>query len=1572
MSIRAGALGAVAATALALGLLAAAPASAAYERVDCFAGGTEADHCAPLKKGEGFSEEVQLGGTGGMAVNYTGTGGVPAGTVYAATRGPSSGTVRVAMFTPKVKPSTSELELEFALSWEVTVSEGPYERCGPGLPSPTACAPRVEAEPGKVDVDVDQATGNVYAYNATFTAGRNAIAEYDARGSKVITRFGELAPSGKTTAETPSLVHDPYILGGLAVNEAGEVYIYDTNNVGGEYHRLMKFRPKAPGKYDEYEYAGTSEDLGAGFKNEGRRPLEPVTDAAGDVYVAPDQSHVEKYDASKPGDPPVCDFAFAKGGITAITVDPATGTPFFFTYKPPKRLYQLGPCNTATGEFEGGIIGETIVSPERDDLWGLAFDPVAQYSPSRPAGVLYGGAPNPVPNSGVGEGEKGQSSLGYIFAPPEENPPEVGAESVSAVSEASARLSAQLDPKGSKTHYAFQYIAEGAYQANEPDELQSLTVSATGGLFGLGLEGARLGGPALGDLSAGSATVSSLKTATATATLKAAKGAGNLNGAIGKGTVISGSNTITSLAVGEGSFEVGQGISGEGIPQGATITAIATEAPLSTLEVTISAVASKSLAHVKLSAGTKTITSLSTSEGTFEAGQQISGSGILADTTIIAATPTELTLSNPVFGPATAVALKAGSTKLTSVVTGIGSFAVGATVQGEGIPAGAKVTAVGSGELTLSQPAEKPGSGVAISDPGPAPLAIGEAIEGPGIPPGATIAAASPGQLTLSATATASAAAVPLKAGLQADIGAAALRQALEALPTIGTGGVEVSGGPGDESGSSPYEILFTGALENVDVAELTATDLSLSGGAASIEAQTLNDGGNGFAKGASEAPPGGADLEGGAGPQSVAVTLTGLSPDTTYRYRALATSHCSPGDAKKVCEDTGPTEAFHTHPAEEPGPHDNRAFELVSPAQKHGGQVLPAEPGISSCGSESDCKPGDTFNHFPMQSEPNGDAVVYEGTSFAPGTGIAQGNSYIARRDPVSGWQSVNLSPPLLRTEGRGYRAFDEALSKGLFGQTGPALSPAAPPEFKNLYIRQTASPFALSPLLSAEPPNRPATESGAFEAKYAGAAADLSRIFFTANDALTEEAPGIAPAAEDGGATKFNLYEWEEASGQLRLVNVFPGNATTEAGASIGVPSTGAVSADGSRVFWSDQSGQLYVREDAALSKEIPDSGKFLSASRDGSKVLLDNGHLYDLGTEAITDLSGGKGGFQGISGQSEDLSRIYFVDDKVLSGEEENSFGAKAEAGELNLYAWSEEGPTRYVATLLASDNNGSNLVRGASWSPLPSQRTAEASPGGRYLAFLSQAQITGFDNTGQCESNHAGGFIQAPCPEVFLYDSGAETLFCASCNRSGAGPLGLSSLRLIRLGEDLPQPRYLTDSGRLYFDSQDTLNQFDTNDGVEDVYEFKPEGAGGCEREGGCTTLISSGHDSSDANLLAVDQSGKNVFFTTRNRLVNADEDELIDLYDAREGGVSFESPPQGACQGEGCQPTPPPSPQAPPASSTLTDPGNVKQAAPCKKNRVKRHGRCVAKQKPKKRGAKGKKAKHAPAKSGGGE
>jgi len=728
-----------------------------------------------------------------------------------------------------------------------------------------------------------------------------------------------------------------------------------------------------------------------------------------------------------------------------------------------------------------------------------------------------------------------------------------------------------------------------------------------------------------------------------------------------------------------------------------------------------------------------------------------------------------------------------------------------------------------------------------------------------------------------------------------------------EAVPPLGGKG---------EPGQSSLGYIFAQAAESPPVVKSESVS-DVTGTSAVLHAQvdpagsettyvfqyvtdrTYTESGETFA-GAVEAPTGGAVLGAGQAALSAIAPLSGLLPGTEYRYRVVARSNCSSNEPTKVCEDAGAAQSLTTFPVESGSLPDGRAFELVSPIDKNGGQVLPVEPEVSSC-ARSECKPGVAYSRFPKQSAPDGESVVYEGSpSFSSGGAVIE-NEYLSKRTG-SGWQTTNLTPSLLESKGSGgYRAFATDLSRGLLEQGAPSLSSDAPSEYFDLYTQPTETPSALTPLISDTPLNHtplnrlPGDHFERLAFAYGGASADLSRVFFVANDALTEQAVG-------GAEAKNNLYEWK--GGQLRSVNLLPGASETTPEAVFGAGSSAShtISSDGSRAFWSSGTGQVYMREAGQRTVEIPDHvGKFLTAAADGSLVLLSDGRVYghleaEVPVEEV-DLTQGKGGFQGLVGQSEDLSHVYFVDTEILA-EDANGQGAKAQEGKDNLYYW-HEGTVVFVAALQPQDNSSGHRE---DWVPVPAERTAEASPDGESLAFKSVASLTGYDNVGPCELHN-----DAPCSEVFLYDASSGALTCASCDRSGAKPLGQSNLTAI-VGGNGTQPRYLLDSGRLYFDSQDSLTPADTNHGVEDVYEYEPNGIGTCRRDAGCVALISSGTGESDSNLLAVDASAKNVFFTTRDRLVPADKDQLTDLYDAREGGgISTESEAESKeCQGETCQ------------------------------------------------------------------
>lgn len=714
-----------------------------------------------------------------------------------------------------------------------------------------------------------------------------------------------------------------------------------------------------------------------------------------------------------------------------------------------------------------------------------------------------------------------------------------------------------------------------------------------------------------------------------------------------------------------------------------------------------------------------------------------------------------------------------------------------------------------------------------------------------------------------------------------------------------------------------------------------------------------------------SQAPAGGLDIGSEAKPQTTSTMLMNLAPNTTYHVRVVASSIAGTVD--------GPDETFHTFAAGSPALPDRRAYELVTPAEKNGGEVFPLDPVAAPCG----CEPGLSNLAMPMEgteTEGGEPEVVYEGYPFADSGDAVDENEYRATRAPT-GWHTEDLSPELASREGgSGFRGFAPGLLNGVFEQGEPALSPQAIGEgYRDLYRRRADGSFL--PLLTTKPPHRPAHGQGEeFYPEYVGQSSDGTRIFFTANDALTS-ATSVAPAAHDGGATENNLYEWTE--GGLRLVNVLPGNVKTTAGAALGsgkelgstesgLDTTNAISADGTHVFWSvEATGQVYVRIDGESTIAIPDSGRFLAASANGEEVLLNDGHIYDLATKHTTDITEGQGGFKGILGTSEDLSDVYFVDTAALTlPSEKNAYGAAAQAGEDNLYVYSSEAEgVHYIATLSSTDNQtGDGNITG-DWEASPTDRLAQVTANGEFVAFESHAQLTGYDNevlSGRCEKESIAPASE--CFEVFEYDTAEDSLTCVSCNPTDVRPVGRSVLSLIfAIGSRFPQPRNLLPDGRVFFDSSDVLSPNDSEPGVENVYEYERAGQGTCELDGGCVTLISSGHSGFGAQFFSATSSGRDAFFTTRAQLVPEDKDELVDLYDAREGGGIAVPEAPSTCAGEGCRTTSGGSAEwAPPLSTTLTaSPFAALLASPavepatttpvghtCPKHMDRRHGHCV--------------------------
>jgi DNA-binding beta-propeller fold protein YncE len=667
------------------------------------------------------------------------------------------------------------------------------------------------------------------------------------------------------------------------------------------------------------------------------------------------------------------------------------------------------------------------------------------------------------------------------------------------------------------------------------------------------------------------------------------------------------------------------------------------------------------------------------------------------------------------------------------------------------------------------------------------------------------------------------------------------------------------------------------------------------------------------------EAPSGGGVLEPGS--ENVAASVGRLSPETTYHFRVVGYSNCNPENFVDECPLEGGVEhEFTTFPSGV-GVGDGRAYELVSPVLKDGGEVFPANPFTTNC---NECLPGLTSEHFPMQSDAGGERVVYEGEAFTATGDAIDENEYFATRT-ATGWRTSDLSPVgEVKIPPQGYKAFSSDLSVGALGQVEPSLvpEPEAPAGYPNVYLENTAS-GGLHPVIAGRPPNREAEGAGAneFDARFAGASTDLGHVVFTANDALVSGGGALeAELAADvqGEVAKHEnrdyLYEW--FGGRVGLVGVLPEG---EGGKVLPGASFDAVSEDGSRVYFSDGSGQVYVRVDGEKTFKVPDTSGFVTSSADGLRVLLNDGYVYEVNEgeeklEAIEALTQGHGGFRGILGSSKDLSSVYFVDTELLAGENAEHKTPTEDAN--NLYL-SRGGSVVFIASLAAPDD-GDGAALGVlagqtgDWAASATHRTARVTPDGRYAAFMSLANLTGYESNGTFE--------------VFEYDAVSERLVCASCNPTGELPAGSSTLGLIDPAglAALPAPSNLSENGRVFFDSLDVLSPLDKN-GLENVYEYEPDGLGTCKRGGGCIYLISSGTGETNADFVNATPSGSDVFFTTRSEMVPQDKDDLIDLYDAREPhtpGEQVAFPPEtvsSECSsGEECRPS----------SSSLSSPSNL--------------------------------------------
>jgi hypothetical protein len=330
--------------------------------------------------------------------------------------------------------------------------------------------------------------------------------------------------------------------------------------------------------------------------------------------------------------------------------------------------------------------------------------------------------------------------------------------------------------------------------------------------------------------------------------------------------------------------------------------------------------------------------------------------------------------------------------------------------------------------------------------------------------------------------------------------------------------------------------------------------------------------------------------------------------------------------------------------------------------------------------------------------------------------------------------------------------------------------------------------------------------------------------------------------------------------------------------------------------------------------------------TASTDGSKVFFINGALYEYEVETgrTNDLTvpgntAENPGVLRVLGSSEDGSYVYFDATGVLAG--------GGVAGDSNLYVSHENG-TKWTTTLIASNFEGT-----PAGLKFEFEGGYRVSPDGGFVAFMSSQSLTGYDNR---DANSG-----QPDSEVYLYGADSKQLACASCHPTGARPAGASSIPTPPLSVgpgvyegSLVPGRYVSNNGRLFFNSSDALVPLDVN-GAEDVYEYEPQGVGDCSVAAGCMGLISAGSSPDPSSFLEASANGDDVFFTTTSQLGGQDIDNAFDVYDAHACTASAPCAtqpvtPPPCTTGDSCKTAASPQPAlfgAPP-STTISGAGNL--------------------------------------------
>ena len=576
------------------------------------------------------------------------------------------------------------------------------------------------------------------------------------------------------------------------------------------------------------------------------------------------------------------------------------------------------------------------------------------------------------------------------------------------------------------------------------------------------------------------------------------------------------------------------------------------------------------------------------------------------------------------------------------------------------------------------------------------------------------------------------------------------------------------------------------------------------------------------------------------------------------------------------------------------------RAYEQVTPADKKGAAIIP---------------------RLSIQASANGNGLTYitkTGSSSSPILARS-----VALRGSDDWGEKLDTDPPLNPADGALLIHPSLALSSDYTHAlvvSNRALTPGEGIEQgANIYVKDILSDTYQFIGASSAPRAFNNFVGASSAGTYIAGSPDFSWVIF-------ESPPSLQP-----GVPKNAIYRWSETEG-LEVLSTLPNGEPSAAVRANVQPVYNIVSADGSRIYYSAFGGAeegIFMRDGGGAPKPISVSHVPGDPATPRWAMLLGinpSGRyaFFTSETKLTSD----------APGESGDLYRYDAVDDSLeyLGARVYTEIASDYPRITTGSFGIGADGSTFYFISRISSESKGDLSVwhEGAIHtitSGGPGGGEERASPNGRYFVYYASVGET-------------PGVIE-------LYDAETDESSCVSCLSDGT-PVSATAAEST-MGDLLfsnRSPLAVDDSGTVYFDTTARLVAADVN-GTRDVYAYRD----------GSTRLISPGNRPFDAIYADATPDGSNIFFTTAQKLVGRDNDESIDVYDARiNGGFASQNPPPPLeCLRDDCKATPGAGPELPfGGSEALSGPENVKPVKhkKCGKGRrakkVKGKVRCVKK------------------------